>query len=37
MALTVTKSNNRQQVLIPSGISLLGVANQQAAQILSLV
>ena len=27
----------RQQVLIQSGITLLGVANQQAAQILSLL
>jgi flagellin len=32
-----TAQLNRQQVLIQSGISLLGVANQQAAQILSLL
>ncbi len=32
-----TADLNRQQVLIQSGISLLGVANQQAAQILSLL
>ncbi len=28
---------NRQQVLMQSGITLLGIANQQAAQILSLL
>ena len=32
-----TAELNRQQVLIQSGISLLGVANQQAAAILSLL
>jgi flagellin len=32
-----TAALNRQQVLIQSGISLLGVANQQAAAILSLL
>lgn len=32
-----TAQLNRQQVLIQSGISLLGVANQQAAAILSLL
>ncbi|MCO6435805.1 MAG: hypothetical protein J5J06_01810 [Phycisphaerae bacterium] len=32
-----TSNLNKQQVLIQSGISLLGVVNQQAAQILSLL
>ncbi len=32
-----TAELNQQQVLIQAGISLLGVANQQAAQILSLL
>lgn len=32
-----TANLNRQQILIQSGVSLLGVANQQAAQILSLL
>ena len=32
-----TANLNQQQVLIQSGIALLGVANQQAAQILSLL
>jgi len=32
-----TADLNRQQVLIQSGVALLGVANQQAAQILSLL
>ena len=32
-----TSNLNRQQILIQSGVSLLGVANQQAAQILSLL
>ncbi len=32
-----TAALNRQQVLIQSGIALLGVANQQTAQILSLL
>ncbi len=32
-----TADLNKQQVLIQAGIALLGVANQQAAQILSLL
>lgn len=32
-----TSKLNREQILIQSGIRLLGVANQQAAQILSLL
>ncbi len=32
-----TAELNRQSVLLNSGISLLGLANQQAAQILSLL
>ena len=32
-----TADLNRQQVLMQSGIALLGIANQQAAQILSLL
>jgi len=32
-----TSNLNRQQVLIQSGVALLGVANQQTAQILSLL
>ena len=32
-----TSKLNREQVLIQSGIRLLGIANQQAAQILSLL
>lgn len=32
-----TSNLNKQQVLIQSGISLLGVVNQQAAQILALL
>ena len=32
-----TANLNRETVLIQSGIALLGLANQQAAQILSLL
>ena len=32
-----TSKLNREQILIQSGIQLLGIANQQAAQILSLL
>ena len=32
-----TANLNKQQVLIQSGVALLGVANQQSAQILSLL
>ena len=32
-----TAKLNREQILIQAGISLLGIANQQAGQILSLL
>jgi flagellin len=34
---TATAKLNREQILIQAGISLLGIANQQAGQILSLL